>query len=158
MLLHLNLIESSQSTENHSLDPKVSIPRQMPSLLLSVKILPMICKLPFGFQKIRTVIHVQSFSGSGIILMTLGSTRELVSLVRQTDTWQKPCQAFLPLGLMKGSLAPEVPSIFPPVLAIYYLVSYNPHRVTCIFRYALEGKMMLSLPTKLLFHCFVEGF
>lgn len=51
-----------------------------------------------------------------------------------TDTWQKPCQAFLPLGLMKGSLAPEVPSIFPPVLAIYYLVSYNPHRVTYIFR------------------------
>lgn len=62
------------------------------------------------------------------------SKRELVSLVRQTDTWQEPCRAFLPLGLVKGSLGPKLPSIFPPALAIDDIASYNPHHVAHIFR------------------------
>lgn len=72
--------------------------------------------------------------GSDIILMTSAYKRDLVSLVRHTDTSQEPFQALLPLGLMKGSLTPKLPSIFPPVLAIYYIASYNPHHIAYIFR------------------------
>lgn len=54
----LNVIQFAQSTEDCPLDP---ISRWMLSLS-SVKILALSCKLLFSFQKIRTVIHVQSFT------------------------------------------------------------------------------------------------
>lgn len=127
----------------------------MNALFLSFKILSTDCKVLFSFLKIHTVIHGHGFIA--VVLIFLGSEgssypfcdpgpwRELTSFCL---SW-----ALVPLDLMKGFLALQLPPI-------HDMSSYSPQALYIFLnpRHAQERKIFLSLYLECPFHPFTEIF
>lgn len=90
------------------------------SLFFSVKTLPMVCKLLFSFQKSHPAYMCRVSQCQWLYPDDL-RLQKWAHLSCERD-WQELGQAFLPLGLMRGSLAIKIPSIF--LWVSYILLSF----------------------------------
>lgn len=132
----------------------------MDAVFLSVKILPVDCKLLFSFKKKNPYCNTWAqFHSSGVaILMISGSEEELVSLVRHRHLARADRLSVLDFNAFWQNHE----RILGPTASFYtlhsFLLSSQCHVHFLGPRHALEGKMLLSPQLKLPFHPLIQSF
>lgn len=133
----------------------------MDAVFLSVKILPVDCKLLFSFKKKKNLYcntWAQFHSSGAVILMILGSKEELVSLVRHRHLARADRLSVLDFN----ALWQNHERILGPSASFYtlhsFLLSSQCHVHFLGPRHALEGRTLLFLQLKLPFHPLIQSF
>lgn len=135
---------------------------KMDAVFLSVKILPVDCKLLFSFKKKKKNLYcntwAQFHSSGAVILMILGSKEELVSLVRHRHLARADRLSVLDFN----ALWQNHERILGPSASFYtlhsFLLSSQCHVHFLGPRHALEGRTLLFLQLKLPFHPLIQSF